>query len=388
MSDQSIGSIYVHIPFCVRKCHYCDFNSYSGLDSLFDSYVEAVNAEIRRDGACYPGARISTIYFGGGTPTVLSTAQLGGILSEIKSAFVVDSDAEVSIEANPGSALLSGEADAVKNLRSLIEYGFNRLSLGVQTLDPSELSSLGRVHTVDEALQAFEAARAAGFRNISIDLMYGIPEQTRESWARSLDRVIALSPEHVSLYSLSVEEGTPFFERSQAGLLPLPGEDAETDMYEHAIKTLGTSGFEHYEISNFAKKGLASRHNTTYWHNEPYFGFGAGATAFLDRIRMTNHSQVERYIASTGSPAEMKESTERLPLEAEMGETAFLGLRMLVGVDDAAFARRYGVSFNTRFKDEMEKLTQRGLIVECDGFIRLSQRGLLFADEVFAEFVS
>ncbi len=377
---------YIHIPFCASKCLYCDFNSYPGRAELFEPYVDAVKAEIRQYAERFSGARIPTVYFGGGTPTLLSTDQLGRILGEIRSCFAVDADAEISTEANPGTLgdkllprTISGEGD----LRNL----FNRLSLGVQSLHDNELAQLGRIHTADEAVRAYREARGAGFANISIDLMYGIPAQTLESWSATLAGVLALNPEHVSLYSLTVEAGTPFFEMYNSGNLSLPGEDIEADMYELAIETFTSAGYLHYEISNFARPGFECAHNLTYWHNEPYFGFGAGATSYLDGDRATNERSIEGYIERIQSGKSAIADKEHLTGKAAMGETVFLGLRTLSGIEVDAFTRRYGLAPRAAFPSQIEGLIARGLLAETPSHIRLTHTGLLFANDVFAEFV-
>jgi oxygen-independent coproporphyrinogen-3 oxidase len=369
------ASAYIHIPFCVRKCLYCDFNSYPGKEELFEEYVQALKAEIRLAAARFPEARVPTIYFGGGTPNVLSADQLTSVLDQITQSFDVLSDAEITIESNPGLPI--------------VRNGFNRLSLGVQSFEDNELRALGRIHTAGEAMKAY---RDAEFSNISVDLMYGIPGQTLGSWRETLDKALDLGPEHISLYSLTIEEGTPYWDMCRSGRLELPGDDIEADMYELAIEKLTSAGYEHYEISNFARPGFECRHNITYWENRPYFGFGAGATSYLahssvithqDCVRSTNVRSVEAYIA--GEPPE---SGECLTGKAAMGETMFLSLRMLRGVDVNAFRQRYGVTPQEAFPHEIPDLVERSLIEMTPDAIRLTRRGLFLANDVFTEFVS
>ncbi|MHB1001797.1 MAG: radical SAM family heme chaperone HemW [Armatimonadota bacterium] len=386
MTQESPKSIYVHIPFCVRKCLYCDFASYPGKESVFDDYVDALKTEIRRAGERFPGAGISTVYFGGGTPTILRPDQLSGILDEIRGAFTLDPDAEISTEANPGA---SGDdtGSLLPMFRHLRESGFNRLSLGVQSFHDSELRLLGRIHSADDAVRAFGEAREAGFDNISIDLMYGIPEQTFQSWQTTLDRSVELQPNHISLYSLTVEEGTPFHRMQVQGALSLPGDDAEADMYEEAIRALTAAGFEHYEISNFAMPGFRCRHNITYWQNESYFGFGAGAASYMDGVRAANISAVDEYINLVKQGESPRASDESLPSVESMGETVFLGLRMMDGVDIDSFILRYGVSPVDAFPGQIDDLLARRLIAVSGNHIKLTHHGLLFANDVFAEFI-
>jgi oxygen-independent coproporphyrinogen-3 oxidase len=379
-------SIYVHIPFCQRKCLYCDFTSFAGREDLFDRYIGALKTEIRRNAERYPEARISTVYFGGGTPTVLSAKQLGGILEEIRTAFQVDEDAEISTEANPGSPLF--RLPLCEGLSALCSFGFNRMSLGIQSFDASELRLLGRIHSAEEAVEGYHIARSAGFDNVSVDLMYGISRQTSESWRQTLREAVLLQPDHVSLYSLTVEAGTPFFDMDRRGELSLPGDDIEAEMYAEAIETLADAGFEHYEISNFCRPGRACRHNETYWRNEPYFGVGAGATSYLSGLRATNVGDAGGYVSRMESDESAVEFSERLDEAGEIGETSFLGLRMLRGIELASFERRYGKPFNQIFSRQVKDLTTRGLIEFTDGFVRLSKAGLMFADDVFVELIT
>lgn len=378
-----IASIYVHIPFCVRKCLYCDFASYPGKEPLFEPYVRALRSHIRRAAERFQDVRVPTVYFGGGTPNVLPPEMLASILNEIRRAFDVDVDAEVSIEANPG--VVGYQSSVISETGcGLLPAGFNRLSLGVQSLNDDELRQLGRVHDAEEAVEAFHEARAAGFGNISVDLMYGIPGQTSTSWHQTLEGALDLGSEHVSLYSLTVEEGTPFHRMQCEGRLELPGSDIEAAMYEDAIRTLTSAGFVHYEISNFARPGFESRHNTRYWRNEPYFGFGAGAASYIEGTRSASVTDVEEYIRRVEAGESVTESEEHLAGREAMGETMFLGLRMLQGVDlrDSRYAEAERI-----FAPEIEGLIERGLLERADGFLRLTHRGLFLANEVFAKFV-
>lgn len=375
----NVRAVYVHIPFCLRKCRYCDFSSYPGMEDLFGRYTDAIRSEIRRMAEQHPSERVSTIFFGGGTPNLLPPDLLSSILDEVTRGFPVDADAEISVEANPGAA-----GSSFADLRAM---GFNRLSLGVQSFQDEELRLLGRIHDSGEAVSAFHDAREAGFGNLSIDLMYGIPEQTPGSWRDTLRQSASLSPEHISLYSLTVEEGTPFFGMRQRGMLPLPDDDIEAEMYSEAIRTLTSEGYTHYEISNFAKPGFQCRHNITYWHNEPYFGFGAGATSYVAGRRASNLCGVQSYIEAIENGRDAVESEERLTGRASMGETVFLGLRMLDGLDVRAFHERYGVSVEETFGPGLRDLRLRGLMTCSTDRIRLTERGLFLADPVFAEFV-
>ena len=377
-------SIYIHIPFCVRKCLYCDFTSYSGQEGVFSEYVEALKSEVGLYATRFPGTSISTVYFGGGTPNVLADAQLADVMKEVARGFDFERDAEVTVEANPG--VRTGE-DGRRTFDYLHSHRFNRLSLGIQSFHDDELALLGRLHTAQEAVRAFESARQSGFENISIDLMYGIPGQTLDSWLSTLDSALQLGSEHISLYSLTVEEGTPFFALQNAGRLELPGDDAEADMYEAAIAALTGAGYVHYEVSNFARPGFECRHNMTYWRNEPYFGFGAGAVGYLGGSRMANTRDVGEYIARVRAGELPTETFERLAGRGSMGETMFLGLRMMQGVDTRAFESRYGVTPEMVFGTELARMSNDGLVESSHGFIRLTNKGLMLANEVFMEFV-
>jgi oxygen-independent coproporphyrinogen-3 oxidase len=371
-------AIYLHIPFCRAKCHYCNFVSYAGLNELHDRYVEALKKEISR---ARPEAPITTIYFGGGTPTLLSERQLMEILRAIQSRFEVTPDTEITLEANPGTVDLP-------KLQALRLAGFNRLSLGVQSFDPTLLSRLGRIHTVKEALEAYQSARNAGFSNIGLDLMYALPGQSLLAWQRTLEQAIRLNPEHISLYELSIEEGTKLAADCQAGKLELPSEDLQIEMYEAAISTLTASGYEHYEISNFARPGFRSRHNQVYWRNDSYFGFGAGAARYLGGARAKLTDSVERYIELVEKGHDPAISSETLTGRALMGETIMLGLRLREGVDLVAFRQRFGEDLSVVYGEQIAALKASGLVEIADHHLRLTHQGLLLANRVMGEFLA
>ena len=375
---QHPAAAYVHIPFCRAKCFYCDFNSYPGLESLFDDYTQALILEI---GAAKPTlANLKSVYFGGGTPTVLPTDALGRILRALEDRFGLACDAEITIEANPGTV------DAAE-LADLRRQGFNRLSIGMQSFDDAILARIGRIHTADEAREAFALGRAAGFDNIGIDLMYSLPEQSLADWRRTLASALDLAPEHISLYELTVGEETAFGSLQKRGDLRLPDEDAQVEMYMAAVRTLTSAGYEHYEISNFALPGRRSRHNQTYWRNEPYFGFGAGASGFAEGVRYTNFRAPLDYIESVRATGQAVESREMLAGRRAMGETIMLGLRMLDGLDLRAFEQRFDISLPEAYPEELAGLVERGLVELAGTHLRLTPAGLLLADDASAEFV-
>jgi oxygen-independent coproporphyrinogen-3 oxidase len=375
-------SAYIHIPFCASKCWYCDFNSYCGLESLFDAYVSALTKEIHSAQRSLTN-ELQSVYFGGGTPTVLPTRDLCSILKELKEVIGVSDDAEITVEANPGTVDFA-------SLGELRKAGFNRLSLGVQSLDDSFLRSIGRTHTRDQALNAYKTARQVGFANVSVDLIFALPGQNPTDWTRALDGFLQLDPaaEHVSLYELSIEEGTRFAQMNAQGVIAPVDEDMRLEMYESAIARLAEAGYEHYEVSNFALPGYRSRHNTTYWLNESYYGFGAGATSYLERKRSRRISNPSKYIDAINAGSDAIEFSERLQGRAMLGETIIQGLRMLEGVDLSRLQAQTGLHPMSEFSTQVESLKRRGLIELVGDRLRTTHAGLLLLNDVSGEFVT
>jgi len=377
--------LYIHIPFCPQKCFYCDFNSYVLDQRVVGDYLAALHSEIDAWGRRIQREHksplaVQTVFFGGGTPTTLLSDRIGEILEQLKRWFPLERDAEITVEANPGTM----DAEKFFGLKAL---GVNRLSMGIQSFDDHYLTELGRVHTASEAVEAYHAARVAGFDNLSFDLIFALPRQTLEHWQETLNQALKLSPEHISLYSLTIEEGTRFFELHRRGRLPLPDEETDARMYEYCLDILPEHGYEQYEVSNFARPGYRCRHNQIYWRNEPYLGFGAGAAGYWQGTRYLNHRPLKRYIADALQGRFPIASQECLPLEATMGETMLLGLRMMDGVSRPTFRERFGIDPADRFAPAVRKLTDRGLLDVDDHCIRLTRRGLLLADTVQAEFI-
>jgi oxygen-independent coproporphyrinogen-3 oxidase len=371
--------LYIHIPFCQAKCTYCDFNSYAGQEDLFDEYATALVREMEGAGRRW---RVGTIYIGGGTPTVLPLSLLVRIVAGARQAFVVDGRAEISIEANPGTV------DAAK-LAGLRRLGINRLSLGVQSFDDQELRLLGRIHTAAEAIEAFQAARQAGFGNINLDLIYGLPDQRPACWESTLERALGLRPDHLSLYALSVEEGTPLAASIARGIISQADPDVAAEMYERAERILLTEGYTHYEISNWARTPAhRCQHNLTYWRNEPYLGIGAGAHSWSCGRRRANVAWPTDYMARVLGGERPNATEEEIDPTLEMGETMMMGLRLLdEGVPYEQFHRRFGLNLQHRFADELEELEELDLI-ETDGHrVRLSERGHLLGNQVFVRFL-
>lgn len=366
--------LYIHIPFCVRKCDYCDFLSAPGSEEAKASYTEALLREI--EAVKTEKREVSSIFVGGGTPSVLSPSLMGDIFEKIHESFSVAPDAEITIEANPGT--LSKE-----KLFLYRSVGINRLSLGLQSPEETELKSLGRIHTYGEFLESFSLAREAGFQNINVDLMCALPEQTYEGWIRNLRTVAALHPEHISAYSLIIEEGTPFAKRK----LNLPDEDTEYRMYEDTAGILAEYGYEQYEISNYAKKGLSCRHNIGYWTRKEYLGLGLGAASLWGNQRFSNTSDFSFYLKNSGSPEKIREDRETLSLEAEMSEFMFLGLRMTEGVSKAEFLEGFGVPIENVYGKVLDKYKSMGLLEEKEGRIFLTREGIHVSNGVMAEFL-
>ena len=376
--------IYAHIPYCVKKCAYCDFiSSAVGKDTRaeMEDYAAALRAEILRE---VPPLRArwgdaATVYLGGGTPTALPAALLTGILETLRTA--AGTPVECTVEANPGTV----DAAYLTQLRAA---GANRLSLGVQSFDDRLLRVIGRIHTAAEAEQAFRAARAAGFENISLDLMYGLPTQTLDDLKKSVDEALALVPEHISVYGLTVEEGTPFAAAEAQGKLALPTEDAAEEMYDWLTAALPARGYVRYEISNFARQGCESRHNLGYWRNVPYLGVGAAAHGYVDGVRWGNEPDTEKYIlaVSAGRSVRTPEDTERTRTNA-MEEYAFLALRTAKGIDEADFYYTFSVDIDIIYGAVIEKYSAQGLLRRADGFVALTNEGMKVGNEVFAAFL-
>jgi oxygen-independent coproporphyrinogen III oxidase len=373
-------SLYIHIPFCAVRCHYCDFNTYAHLEGLFEPYASALSEEIKRAGAV-TDAPVLTVFFGGGTPTVLPHRLLDQILRAAAASFRIEPGAEITSEANPGTT----DAEVFAALRGM---GVNRLSMGVQSFDDAELRWLGRMHDADEAESAYRQARRAGFDNINLDFMFGLPGQPLETWSRTLDRALALAPEHISLYSLTVEHGTPLYDAVRRGVQAPPDDDAAADFYLLASDRLSAAGYEQYEISNWSRPGRACRHNLVYWRHQPYLGFGAGAHSFDGSRRWWNVKPVPQYIHRVTAGESPERDGESISERLAMGEFMMLGLRLVrEGVTAERFRERFGVSLDESFGAEIEDLVGRGLLGRLPGRVRITAAGRLLGNQVFAEFL-
>lgn len=373
--------LYLHFPFCKSKCPYCDFNSYQlKEENQISSYISAFYQEITTYSKKLKKNKVKTIYLGGGTPTILSGVQIYNILEFCKDKFTIDKDAEITIEANPGT--LNGE-----KIKLLIESGINRLSLGAQSFNNLFLKKLGRIHNTQDIIDSYYLARKKGFNNINIDIMFALPDQTTEDLQITLKKAVSLKPDHLSLYNLTIKPGTEYYQKYKKGKLKLPNEDEEFDMYNWAIKFLEESGFEHYEISNFARPYKRSMHNLIYWQNKPYLGIGAGAYSFIKGYRYMNYESPARYIKEMMSGKLPVDNGEKLSFRKRMIETIILGLRTKDGVGYIKFKARFGVNLNDIFSEQVIKSVNLGLLQKDDYRIKLTRKGIFLANTVFREFV-
>lgn len=355
--------LYVHIPFCRRKCRYCDFVSQASREPA-GRYLDALRTHMRR----YSGTGLSTVFVGGGTPTVLGADDLGELLRDIRKTFDCRALTEITVEANPES--LTDEVCG-----SLVRNGANRLSIGCQSFSDAELESLGRVHTVSDFSRAYSAARRSGMRNINIDLMYGLPSQSLEDWKVNLDRALSCGSEHLSLYPLTVEPGTPFFEQGVR-----VSEDLQAEMYEYSMDALESAGYGHYEISNWAKPGFEARHNLTYWQNREYIGIGAAAASYYGGVRSKNIENIEGYIAAVNSGKDTACESERIDDAKRLSEEMILKLRCRAGIERAG-------AVNDAYGKTIDDLVGRRLLEQSGRTVRLTRKGLLLANQVMKEFV-
>jgi oxygen-independent coproporphyrinogen III oxidase len=374
------AGIYLHIPFCATRCHYCNFATGGYESDLARRYIAALSKEIE-DAPSKPAmSSVDTLYFGGGTPTTLSIDQISRLVETCRKKFEIDPGAEVTIEANPGSVT----GDYLEKLRAL---GINRLSFGVQSFDDLELQMIGRTHSAQDARDAVRIARAAGFANISIDLIAGLPEQKMETWRNNLEEACSLAPDHLSVYLLELYRDAPLLHRIERGELRAIDEELTVEMYFALMDEAERFGFEHYEISNWARPGFASRHNLKYWTGAPYWAFGVSAAGYDGESRWSNTRNIHDYLERVEGGYSPVSSREALNDEDRQSEALFLHLRLKDGVDLQAHRRRFGVSVVERYRDELERLREAGLIELSNENIVISRKGKVLANEVFAAFV-
>lgn len=395
--------LYIHIPFCMKKCQYCDFLSFPADEDTQNVYVEALLREIAYYGKKCTSYAVSTVYIGGGTPSWLREEAIEAVMAAVQRAFSLEQDAEISIECNPGTV-------TDRKFSVYKKAGINRISIGLQSANDLELKALGRIHSFDQFLKTYELARKNGFSNINVDLMNSLPKQSVDSYARTLMQVLRLKPEHISAYSLIIEKGTPFYDlykfdaaRQEAGMqtVALPTEEEVCRMTELTEQMLGEAGFEHYEISNFAKKGYACRHNIGYWERDNYLGMGLGASSLMENIRYTNISDLYSYIEETQKLREgiwqndteeipatnLHASAERISRRAQMEEFMFLGLRMTEGVSREKFEREFGIPIEGVYQEAMRELVEEELLVKRAGRIYLSKKGQNVSNYALAKFL-
>ena len=390
--------LYVHVPFCKTKCPYCDFNTYQGIENLIEPFLPAITSEITCWGDALAHPPVKSVFFGGGTPSYLPSGDISRILVAIQSSFQVDPTAEISIEANPGDL---DEAACV----GILKQGVNRLSIGVQSLDNDLLNLLGRRHQASEAVEAFQSARQAGFDNVNLDLMYGLPNQSMEQWQKTLSSLIELTPEHISLYALTIEEGTPMHRWAAEGKIPEPDSDLAADMYQHAREVLAEAGYHHYEISNWSLPDRACEHNLVYWENGPYLGVGPGAHSRLGDYRFWTvlsprdyNTKAATWADSGSRPlADLVETAlqgiptlggwEHLSLETTCSETMFLGLRLLDGLNLSEASAIAGTDLAKKFQTPIQECLNLGLLEQDGDCLKLTMQTYLVANQAFTRFL-
>jgi len=373
------AGLYLHIPFCSSRCSYCDFATGLYKEELAEHYVRALVADIKS--SRYFGDSVDTIYFGGGTPSLLAPSQLERILATLHDCFKVDSKSEITLEINPGSV----NEEKLHAFRSL---GVNRASFGAQTFDDVELAKLGRSHTTADTLNTFNDLRGVGFENVSFDLIAGLPGQTLTGWQRNISLALYLNPEHLSFYLLEVHSGTPLAEHIRRGIQPEPDDDLAGVMYEWMLEQAADAGYEHYEISNLCRPGFHSRHNVKYWTGEPYYGFGCSAHSYDGATRRwSNHRDVLKYVSVIEKGESLVVDEQQLSKSDMRAEAVFLGMRLMQGVDLLRYRESFGVDLRDEHREDLDRFCKAGLL-ELDGdLIRLTRTGALLSNEVFAAFV-
>nr|MBQ5811136.1 radical SAM family heme chaperone HemW [Clostridia bacterium] len=378
MDNKKLG-IYVHIPFCKSKCGYCDFCSHTPKENEVDRYLNALMLNIQDFSGAANGYTVDTVFIGGGTPTLLSKKQMKALVECIRTSFKIEKGAEFTVEANPGTV-------DKRYLTSLVNMGINRISFGLQSASDIELRALGRIHTRDEFSESFKAARAAGFKNINVDLMYGIPHQTKESFDNTLSFVKSLSPEHISVYGLKIEEGTPFYEKQDT--LPLPDEETEYKMYKEAHTTLADAGYKHYEISNYARRGFESKHNMRYWLDELYLGFGVSAHSYFGGQRYAYTDDIEAYISEMEHPTSMESIlSECTTINVYTRETEYvmLRLRLFDGLSLSDYRREFGRDFISKYGDKLARFIEGGFMKLSTDSIAFTVKGMYVSNYILSE---
>ena len=376
--------LYIHIPFCVKKCAYCDFLSGPASNQQIEEYVQALIEEIRYYKEFVKKYEVSTVFWGGGTPSLLTGEQMKVLMEALGQTFFIRQNAEITMEANPGTV-------TVEKLRAYQKAGINRLSFGLQSVNNEELKMLGRIHTYEEFLESYEAARKAGFQNINVDLISAIPKQTVSSWEQTLQTIISLQPEHISAYSLIVEEGTTFAKLYGEGCELehlLPSEEEERRMYERTEELLQEAGYHRYEISNYAKEGYECQHNLGYWERKEYLGLGLGASSLIEETRFHNTDEMEEYLRDASNPILLRRGQEKLDRQEQMEEFVFLGLRKIRGIQEEKFAEMFGEDIWDCYGKNLERVIKEGLLEREEGVLRLTRKGIDVSNYVFYEILS
>lgn len=369
-------SLYIHIPFCKQKCYYCDFPSYANIDYLKEDYVDALCKEIENKNITY---NIKSIFVGGGTPSYLNSKQLEKLLITINK-LNLDENIEFTMEANPGT-LDEEKLIVMKNC------GINRISMGLQAVQNSLLKDIGRIHTFNVFEENFKLARKVGFNNINVDLMFGLPSQTVEDWKDSLEKIASLEPEHISAYSLIVEEGTAFYKLYEKNKLILPSEEMERDMYKITKEILNFYGYKQYEISNYAKDGFECYHNKVYWRSKEYIGLGSSSASFIDGKRIKNIENVKKYIEKVNAEEAVTEEIYYNSKEDNIEEFMFMGLRLIEGINMEEFKRRFNINIMDIYKKIIEKNIEKDLLEIKGGYLRLTEKGIELSNYVMSDFI-
>lgn len=373
-------AVYIHIPFCTQICHYCDFNKVFLKGQPVDDYLKALKTEMEKSFANLPPENVETVFIGGGTPTALNEKQLEYLMQTINCLIDVEKEIEFTIEANPGDL-------TVEKLKILKNYGVNRLSIGVQSFNNNLLKAIGRNHKVEDIYKTIESVKQQGFTNISIDLMYALPNQTIQDVEFALNEFFKLDIEHCSAYSLIVEPKTIFYNLMNRGKLPLPSEDEEATMYQMIMEQMESHGYHQYEISNYAKKGFKSKHNLVYWDNDHYYGFGAGAHSYINGKRRSNIGPINHYLKAIEKGRLPIREEISLTVKEQMEEEMFLGLRKTAGVSQKKFYQKFSIDVLEYYREEIEKLIQDGLLQINEDEIQLTNRGRMLGNIVFQQFI-
>jgi oxygen-independent coproporphyrinogen III oxidase len=376
MENKKELSLYIHIPFCKQKCFYCDFPSYASIDHLREDYVEALCKEIEEKAINY---KIKSIFIGGGTPSYLETNEIVKMLKSINKLNLSE-NMEFTMECNPGAL-------EEEKLKSMLDGGVNRISMGLQAVQNSLLKDIGRIHSFKQFEENFKLARKVGFKNINVDLMFGLPNQNLEEWKESLETIARLNPEHISAYSLIIEEGTAFYKLWERNKLILPSEEEERDMYAITKNILKDYGYNQYEISNYAKVGFECYHNKVYWRSDEYLGIGSASTSFIDGKRIKNIENVKTYIDKINSGEDVIEDVTINTLEDSMEEFVFMGLRMIEGINIKEFNRRFGVNIESIYKEVIDKNINKKLLVLDNDNLKLTEKGIELSNSVMSDFI-